>query len=34
LTGYLKYYPNVKEARMPQLLADEKRAKEAGYPVS
>ena len=34
LTGYLKYYPNVKEARMPQILADEKRAKEACYPVS
>lgn len=34
LTGYLKYYPNVKAERMPQLLADEKRAKEAGYPVS
>jgi len=34
LTGYLKYYPNVKEARMPQIEADEKRAKEAGYPVS
>lgn len=34
LTGYLKYYPNVKEARMPQIEADEKHAKEAGYPVS
>ena len=34
LTGYLKYYPNVKTARMPQILAAEKHAKAAGYPVS
>lgn len=34
LTGYLKYYPDVKAARMPQLEADERHSKEAGYPVS
>lgn len=34
LTGYLKYYPDVKNARMPQLLADEEHSKQAGYPVS
>jgi uncharacterized SAM-binding protein YcdF (DUF218 family) len=34
LTGYLKYYPDVKAARMPQIEADERHSKEAGYPVS
>jgi uncharacterized SAM-binding protein YcdF (DUF218 family) len=34
LTGYLKYYPDVKERRMPGIRADQKKAEERGYPVT
>jgi uncharacterized SAM-binding protein YcdF (DUF218 family) len=34
LTGYLKYYPDVKEARMPGIERDEQCALESGYPVN
>jgi uncharacterized SAM-binding protein YcdF (DUF218 family) len=34
LTGYLKYYPDVKEARMPGLNRDKQTAIDSGYPVN
>ena len=32
--GILKYYPKVKNERMPQLLADKQHSIEMGYPVT
>jgi len=34
LTGYLKYYPDVKQARMPGIIADHNKCVEMGYPVT
>ena len=34
LTGYLKYYPDVKQARMPGIIADQNKCMEMGYPVT
>jgi uncharacterized SAM-binding protein YcdF (DUF218 family) len=34
LTGYLKYYPDVKQARMPAIIADQNKCMEMGYPVT
>lgn len=34
LTGYLKYYPDVKQQRMPGIIADQNKCLEMGYPVT
>lgn len=34
LTGYLKYYPDVKQGRMPAIIADQNKCMEMGYPVT
>ena len=34
LTGYLKYYPDVKQRRMPGIIADQNKCMEMGYPVT
>ena len=34
LTGYLQYIQSIKDQRMPGIEADERRAKEQGYPVN
>lgn len=34
LTGYLKYFPEVKKQRWPQIEADYKHSVDCGYPVS
>ena len=34
LLGILKYYPNVKKERMPQLIVDKKHSIKQGYPVN
>jgi len=34
LTGYLKYSPDVKQRRMPGIIADQNKCMEMGYPVT